>query len=258
MKFRKLLSAAILFFAAFFVRGVEVVNAGHSGWNSRQLREIFRQELDKNRPDLIILMVGTNDNLNSYNLVPPEEFEKNLTAMAEAARASGAELLLCEIPNACQELMQKRHKADFFRRETAEDKVRRANQIVAAVAEAQRIPPPENHRNPRESHDRRGQSHPQSGQLRQRGRRTPDSERLFPPGRRHREADQSRTMEAEAHSLHRRQHHLRRRGQRSRNRRSRRRNLSRPPRPGIERQIVPMPSTAARHGGRHRPVSEDF
>ena len=60
MKFRKLLSAAILFFAAFFVRGVEVVNAGHSGWNSRQLREIFRQELDKNRPDLIILMVGTN------------------------------------------------------------------------------------------------------------------------------------------------------------------------------------------------------
>ena len=140
MKFRKLLSAAVLFFAAFFVRGVEVVNAGHSGWNSRQLREIFRQELDKNRPDLIILMVGTNDNLNSYNLVPPEEFEKNLTAMAEAARASGAELLLCEIPNACQELMQKRHKADFFRRETAEDKVRRANQIVAAVAEAQRIP----------------------------------------------------------------------------------------------------------------------
>ena len=87
MKFRKLLSAAILFFAAFFVRGVEVVNAGHSGWNSRQLREIFRQELDKNRPDLIILMVGTNDNLNSYNLVPPEEFEKNLTAMAEAAKA---------------------------------------------------------------------------------------------------------------------------------------------------------------------------
>ena len=73
MKFRKLLSAAILFFAAFFVRGVEVVNAGHSGWNSRQLREIFRQELDKNRPDLIILMVGTNDNLNSYNLVPPED-----------------------------------------------------------------------------------------------------------------------------------------------------------------------------------------
>ena len=138
MKFRKLLSAAILFFAAFFVRGVEVVNAGHSGWNSRQLREIFRQELDKNRPDLIILMVGTNDNLNSYNLVPPEEFEKNLTAMAEAARASGAELLLCEIPNACQELMQKRHKADFFRRETAEDKVRRANQIAAAGAEAQR------------------------------------------------------------------------------------------------------------------------
>ena len=149
MKFRKLLSAAILFFAAFFVRGVEVVNAGHSGWNSRQLREIFRQELDKNRPDLIILMVGTNDNLNSYNLVPPEEFEKNLTAMAESARASGAELLLCEIPNACQELMQKRHKADFFRRETAEDKVRRANQIVAAVAEAQRIPLPKSSGKPR-------------------------------------------------------------------------------------------------------------
>lgn len=140
MKLWKILSSIALFVISFFVSAVEVVNAGHSGWNSRQLREIFSGELQKHRPDLVILMVGTNDNLNSYNLIPLSEYRENLTAMIAAAKASGAKVLLCEIPKVNQEMMSKRHKEGFFRGESAEKKVNDVNAIVAEVAKAQDVP----------------------------------------------------------------------------------------------------------------------
>ena len=136
----KYVSAALLFLTSLFASAVEVVNAGRPGWNSRQLREIFDAELAKNKPDLVVLMAGTNDNLNSYNLIPPAEYRENLEVMVKAAQASGAKVLLCEIPNACEELMRKRHKPDFFRNEIAAAKVKRANETVAAVADSCNVP----------------------------------------------------------------------------------------------------------------------
>jgi len=140
MKLMKYFSAALLFLASLFASAVEVFNAGHPGWNSRQLREIFSAELAKNKPDLVILMAGTNDNLNSHNLIPPAEYRENLETMVKAAQASGAKVLLCEIPNACEELMRKRHKPGFFDKDSATAKVKRANESVAAVAESCNVP----------------------------------------------------------------------------------------------------------------------
>lgn len=140
MKWLKCFSAVPFFPASRFATAVGVFNAGRPGWNSRQLREIIGEELAKHKPDLVVLMAGTNDNLNSYNLIPPAEYRENLEAMVKAAQASGANVLLCEIPNACEELMRKRHKPDFFRDETAAAKVKRANEIVAAAAEGCNVP----------------------------------------------------------------------------------------------------------------------
>jgi len=140
MKLMKYFSAASLSLTSLFASAVEVFNAGHPGWNSSQLREIFNAELAKNKPDLVVLMAGTNDNLNSYNLIPPARYRENLETMVKAAQASGAKVLLCEIPNACEELMRKRHKPDFFQNETAAAKVKRANESVAAVAESCNVP----------------------------------------------------------------------------------------------------------------------
>lgn len=140
MKLLKILSLLVLLLLFFRVSAVEVVNAGHAGWNSRQLREIFAGELQKHRPDLVILMVGTNDNLNSFNLVPLSEYRDNLNAMVTAAKVAGAKVLLCEIPNVNQELMAKRHKEGFFRKERAEKKVHDVNAVIAEVAEKQNIP----------------------------------------------------------------------------------------------------------------------
>lgn len=140
MKLFKILLAAALSVTSFFLSAAEVFNAGRSGWNSRQLKEVFDAELERSRPDLVVLMVGTNDNLNSHNLIPLPEYRSNLNAMIAAAKKAGSKVLLCEIPNACQELMVKRHKDGFFRRESAAEKVKHANEIVAAVAKEQEIP----------------------------------------------------------------------------------------------------------------------
>ena len=140
MKLWKILSAVILFFTSLLGFAVEVVNAGHSGWNSRQLREIFAGELQNHRPDLVVLMVGTNDNLNSYNLVPLSEYRDNLTAMVVAAKAFGANVLLCEIPRVNEEMMSRRHKEGFFREKSAASRVAEANAIIAEIAGQSAIP----------------------------------------------------------------------------------------------------------------------
>ncbi len=134
----------LLFLCAALFTGaaapVAVINAGHSGWNSAQLLKTCAKELEEAKPDLVILLIGTNDNLNSRNLIPPEVFQENLQKMVKMIRQSGAEVLLCEIPDANQELMTGRHKKGFFKYKSAEEKVARANEIIAGVAAAEKVP----------------------------------------------------------------------------------------------------------------------
>lgn len=88
---------------------MEVINAGIGGHSTRDcLARLERDCLDK-KPTLVVLKCGTNDTLNSRNLVPPEETENNLRALTQRITASGARLLLCTMLTYNEEYLLRRH-----------------------------------------------------------------------------------------------------------------------------------------------------
>ena len=124
----------------FFSEETEVFNAGFPGDNSRQLLERFDKDVAAHSPDCVILMCGTNDLLNSHNLVPQEEYRKNLAELAAKIRSTGAKLLLCGTPDACESLMIPRHKNGFFAERSAAQRVADANKISGELAAKENIP----------------------------------------------------------------------------------------------------------------------
>lgn len=86
---------------------VTVVNKAVGGTNSDGGRANFAAALEEVKPDLVSIAYGVNDmcvhgeDQSGPSEVTPERFEENITAMVEAARAAGAEVVLITnlIPN---------------------------------------------------------------------------------------------------------------------------------------------------------------
>lgn len=70
---------------------ITVINAGHSGWRTDQALANINDVISLN-PDLVLVMFGMNDN-NSQN-VPLEPYRDNLTAITNAIRWAGSDLIL--------------------------------------------------------------------------------------------------------------------------------------------------------------------
>lgn len=72
-----------------------VVNAGISGETTAEGLKRIEKVLNKEKPDLVVLMEGGNDILRNYNL---KETESNLGAMIEIIQARGIPVALMGIP----------------------------------------------------------------------------------------------------------------------------------------------------------------
>lgn len=123
-----------------FSESITVINAGYPGDNSRQLLERFEKDVAAHQPECVVLMCGTNDLLNSHNLVPQEEYRKNLAELAAKVRTIGAKLILCGTPDANETLMIPRHKSGFFAECSAARRVADANKISRELAVRENIP----------------------------------------------------------------------------------------------------------------------
>lgn len=75
---------------------IAVMNLGQSGASSADLLAYQVPRLAGKRPDLITLGIGTND---LWRLVPLDMFRDNLTRIADAIAATGAEVVLTNIGN---------------------------------------------------------------------------------------------------------------------------------------------------------------
>jgi lysophospholipase L1-like esterase len=88
---------------------MEVINAGVSGHNTRDILARLDKDCLALRPGLVVLKIGTNDALNSFNLVSPEESRQNLRTLADKILASGARLLLCTMLTYNEVYLLERH-----------------------------------------------------------------------------------------------------------------------------------------------------
>ena len=113
---------------------VSVVNSGVSGSNTEDV--IGRiDDIILMQYELAIIMVGTNDSLNSWNSINIGDYEKNLTEIVVTLKANGYDVLLLTIPPAIDEYLIERHGTAFFDDSSGvNNKIMEYNYIIKSVA----------------------------------------------------------------------------------------------------------------------------
>jgi lysophospholipase L1-like esterase len=92
----------------------QVINAGVGGNTSGQLLARIDKDVLNHKPDLVIMMVGTNDMLNSKKMVAYSEYTSNLKSLIKKIKSSGSELvLMSSIPADSAYLFQRHNKKIF-------------------------------------------------------------------------------------------------------------------------------------------------
>ena len=91
-----------------------VLNRGIPGNTSYDL--LFRLESDvlSESPDLVLVMVGTNDMLNSSKMLSYEDYSENLSGIVRRLKHEGIEILLLSPPTVDTAYLFERHDRSLF------------------------------------------------------------------------------------------------------------------------------------------------
>jgi len=94
--------------------GIAVENMGISGASSKA---VIQKSLDNAvavSPELTIVMVGTNDMINSQALASLSDYEANLRVIIARLKAAGSKVIVVNLPPCSEELLFLRHKKEAF------------------------------------------------------------------------------------------------------------------------------------------------
>ena len=73
------------------------VNRGISSQTTAQMLLRFRQDVVALKPQVVVILAGTNDIAENTGPTTPEEIEDNLMSMADLAKINGIRVVLCSI-----------------------------------------------------------------------------------------------------------------------------------------------------------------
>jgi lysophospholipase L1-like esterase len=119
--------------------GKTVFNAGVGGNNSTDLLARMEEDVLVHKPDLVMLMVGTND-VNSRKHVPPPQYEQNLRRITDQVLQTKSHLLLMTILPAYEPYLFTRHPKEFYGTEGSRGVIAKANQIIKQLAGEKKVP----------------------------------------------------------------------------------------------------------------------
>lgn len=139
MKSSILLAVVVFTLSLAPARGVEVLNAGFGGHTARALMEHVQADVLDKDPTLVLLLVGTNEALNSRALTPPAEFRRNFEALCDRLRAKCPVLVMLPIPFHKPDLLT-RHKEAAYGAMPPEQRWAAVRAEIAAVAAAKGLP----------------------------------------------------------------------------------------------------------------------
>ena len=87
------------------------VDGSVSGGTSSTLIQMVKRQIEKEKPDLISLMIGSNDSVSvereDFHQVGISEYERNVSAILRWAKQQDAKILLFEIPPVVEERFAK-------------------------------------------------------------------------------------------------------------------------------------------------------
>ena len=112
---------------------VRVDNAGIGGDSTKDLlKRIDKDVLEKN-PDLVIMMVGTNDMLNSNKMLDYKTYTSNLETLIKKIKSNGSELVVMSPIPADSTYLLARHDRTMFK-ETPNQKLDKVGEIIKQLA----------------------------------------------------------------------------------------------------------------------------
>ena len=127
-------------------QATEVINAGKGGNNTRHLLKRVDAVLAETKPDLVVLMVGTNDALNSRAMVPAEEYRQNILTLIEKFRTAGAQPVLMTILPCHAPYVIDRHGQAAFADESPDQRIAAMNAVIRDIAAREQLPLIDTHR----------------------------------------------------------------------------------------------------------------
>jgi lysophospholipase L1-like esterase len=117
----------------------EIINAGVGGNNTVDLLARVDADCLAIRPELTILMVGTND-VNSKKYVPLPDYERNLRTMVSKLLAVRSQVMLMTILPVYEPYLMTRHDPAFYQPDGHRARKMAMNETIRKVAADNRLP----------------------------------------------------------------------------------------------------------------------
>ncbi|KAA9036560.1 esterase [Ginsengibacter hankyongi] len=115
-----------------------VINAGIGGNNTKDLLERIDKDCLAYKPDLTVLMVGTND-MNSMKYIPIEQYEKNLRRIINLILKSKSQVLVMNILPNYEPYLLTRHPRKFYGEEGPSGRMAEVNAVIKKVAAEKKV-----------------------------------------------------------------------------------------------------------------------
>ena len=112
---------------------LKLENNGVAGNSTANLLHRLESDVISEKPDLVIIMVGTNDMLNSKKFVSYENYHANLSSIVENIKNIDAQVVLMTPPRVDSLYLFQRHDKALFT-DTPNVKLQKVKQIMEDVA----------------------------------------------------------------------------------------------------------------------------
>lgn len=117
----------------------EVLNRGMRGYSVGKVAQAWPKILQEgSAPDVVVLLVGTNDMINTAHLTPLDTFRERYESLADALLESSQAVVLVTLPPCVEELLFRRHERELFAGMSPNERLRQANTIIREVAARKR------------------------------------------------------------------------------------------------------------------------
>ncbi len=139
MKHTLLLSFVLGCVSSGNATSAEVINAGVGGNRSSNLLSRLERDVLKHKPTVVVVMVGTNDRLNSGGFVDTKGYRKNVEKLIEQIHAGGAKVLLVTPPTCIPELLFTRHDPQKFADQSPTERMKEVRQLLIEISTMQDV-----------------------------------------------------------------------------------------------------------------------
>ena len=91
-----------------------IINAGIGGNTTLDLLNRINEDVINNNPDMVIVMVGTNDMLNSKKMITYNNYEQNLEKIIKTFKQKKIKVVLCTPPTVDTTYLFERHQRSSY------------------------------------------------------------------------------------------------------------------------------------------------